>query len=351
MNDTDSNDSNAQQATGGQSAGSGDELPVSRFEVVPSKQANQEELYSFRQAMEPEREEPAPRQSADFSANLLRILLLPVLLAGGALIYFTFPNLFRLHSPAPYIDMGSRQFNPAGLSGRLIVSWEKSASYQLFLDPQSQAQTASFAAVALDPPRQLSVTIRMKNADGLVACQKEVLLPAPASLAPDTNSGDALAPRKTETGDTVQNMPGKDGQIAEIDLTGSLPCSAKAYTTFKSWDFTTDFPSLAEQKDWLLHPKEPGARGRARNHRLSARAEQLATPIEGNDVIVADNPSRGTVETSGGLEFYLGASGMRSRTAEWQVFPAPIHYRCDKTGSCTLTRANSFVTLHARLLQ
>ncbi|MGC9222320.1 MAG: hypothetical protein ACP5E2_00265 [Terracidiphilus sp.] len=351
MNDTDSNDLNAKRAAGDQSAGSGDELPVSRFEVVPSKETNQEDLYSFRQAMEPEREEPANRQSAGFSANLLRILLLPILLAGGAYIYFTFPNLFQLHSPAPNIDMGSRQFDPAGLSGRLIVSWEKSASYQLFVDPQSQAQTAGFAAVALDPPRQLSVTIRLKNADGLVACQKEILLPVPASLAPDANSGDALAPQKTETGDTVQNMPGKDGHIAEIDITGPLPCSAKAYDSFKSWNFTTDFPSLAEQSDWLLHPREPGARGRSRNHRPSARAEKLAAPIEGNDVIVADNPSRGTVETSGGRVFYLGAAGMRNRTAEWQIFPAPIHYRCDKTGSCTLTRTNSLVALHARLLQ
>ncbi len=351
MNDTGSNDSNAQRATGGQSAGSDADLPVSTFEVVPGKQTNQEELYSFRQAMEPEREAPAPRQSAGFSANLLRILLFPLLLAGGALIYFTIPNLFRFHSPAPYIDMGSRQFDPAGLSGRLIVSWEKGASYQLFLDPQDQMQTAGFAAVALDPPRQLSVTIRLKNADGLVACQKEILLPAPASLASDANSDNALAPRKTETGDTVQNMPGKDGQIAEIDLTGSLPCTAKAYTTFKSWNFTTDFPSLAEQSDWLLHPRESGARGRSRTYRHSTRAEQLAAPIEGNDVIVADNPSHGTVETSGGRVFYLGAGTMRSRTAEWQIFPAPIHYRCDKTGSCTLTRANSFVTLHARLLQ
>ncbi len=351
MNDTDSRGSNVRRAAGGQSAGSGDELPVSRFEVVPGKETNQEDLYSFRQVMESEREEPAPRQGAGFSVNLLRILLLPILLAGGAFIYYTFPNLFQLHSPAPYIDMGSRQFDPAGLSGRLIVSWEKSASYQLFLDPQSQTQTAGFAAVAQDPPRQLSVTIRLKNADGLVACQKEILFLASASLAPDANSGDALAPQKTETGDTVQNMPGKDGQIAEIDITGPLPCSAKAYTTFKSWGFTTDFPSLAGQNEWLLHPREPGARRRIRNHRLSIPSEHLAAPIEGNDVIVADNPSRGTVETSSGREFYLGAAGMRNRTAEWQVFPAPIHYRCDKTGSCTLTRTNSLVALHARLLQ
>jgi hypothetical protein len=42
---------------------------------------------------------------------------------------------------------------------------------------------------------------------------------------------------------------------------------------------------------------------------------------------------------------------MRNRTAEWQVFPASIHFRCDKNGSCTLTRANSHVTLQARLLK
>jgi hypothetical protein len=82
-----------------------------------------------------------------------------------------------------------------------------------------------------------------------------------------------------------------------------------------------------------------------------SQIQHLPTPIEGDDVIVADNPSRGTVETSGGRVFFLGVAGMHNRTAEWQVFPASIYFRCDKNGSCVLTRTGSHVSLQARLLK
>ena len=82
---------------------------------------------------------------------------------------------------------------------------------------------------------------------------------------------------------------------------------------------------------------------------FAAGRSTCPSAIEGDDVIVGDNPSRGTVETSGGRVFFLGIAGMRNRSAEWQVFPAPIHFRCDKNGSCVLTRTNSHVSLQARL--
>ncbi len=82
-----------------------------------------------------------------------------------------------------------------------------------------------------------------------------------------------------------------------------------------------------------------------------SQIERLPVPIEGDDVIVADNPSRGTVETSGGRVFFLGVAGMRNRSAEWQVFPASIHFRCDKNGSCVLTRTGAHVSLQAWLMK
>jgi hypothetical protein len=146
-------------------------------------------------------------------------------------------------------------------------------------------------------------------------------------------------------------MTGEDGQVAEIDLTGPLPCPAKAYATFKSWDFFTDFPTLAEQDEWLRHERGLTPKGRGGNDELLQQTQHLPTPIEGDDVIVGDNPSRGTVETSGGRLFYLGVAGMHNRTAEWQVFPASIHFRCEKNGSCVLTRPGSHASVQARLLK
>jgi hypothetical protein len=49
--------------------------------------------------------------------------------------------------------------------------------------------------------------------------------------------------------------------------------------------------------------------------------------------------------------FYLGAAGVRNRSADWQVFPAPVYFRCDKNGFCVLTRSGSHVSLQARLLK
>jgi hypothetical protein len=351
MSDADQHESNLKSAPDDQSAGSGEEPPISKFEVVPTRQTNMPELYTFREALGPSPAELAlPRKKAP-AVPFAGILLVGALLALVAFLIYAVPSLFQPKPPVPYIDMGSQRFDPAGLSGRLIARWQGNASYQLFLDPIDQGQVARFAATALDPPRQLSVTLRFRDADGLVACQKSILLPAPVPHEPGTKFAPSRGQQQTQTGDTAQNMTGEDGQIAEIDLTGPLPCPAKAYTKFKTWDFFTDFPTIAEQDEWLRQERGLDAKAHGGNNELSSQIQRLPTAIEGDDVIVADNPSRGTVETDGGRVFFLGVAGMHNRAIAWQIFPASIHFRCDKNGSCVLTRTNSHVSLQARLLK
>ena len=349
MSDADQYEPNQQSAAGGQS-GSGEEPPISKFEVVPTRPTNLPELYSFREAMAPPPAVPAAKKK-NLPIPVAKILLSLALLAGAVLIVLAVPSWLQPKPPALYIDMGSQRFDPAGLSGRLIARWQGNASYQLFLDPIDQGQVARFAATALDPPRQLSVTLRFRDADGLVACQKSILLPAPVPHEPGTKFAPSRGQQQTQTGDTAQNMTGEDGQIAEIDLTGPLPCPAKAYTKFKTWDFFTDFPTIAEQDEWLRQERGLDAKAHGGNNELSSQIQRLPTAIEGDDVIVADNPSRGTVETDGGRVFFLGVAGMHNRTADLPVFPAPIHFHCEKNGSCLLTRPNSHASLQARLLK
>jgi len=351
MSDADQHEPNRQAASGGQSAGSGQDPPISKFEVVPTRQTNLGELYAFREIMAPPAAAPAPPRKKSLAIPVAKIFMLAAVLAGIALIIVAFPSLFQPKPPVPYIDLGSQSFDPAGLSGRLIARWENGASYQLFLDPMDPEQVGSFAAVAQDPPRQLSVTLRFRDAAGLVACQKQILLPAPVRHAPGAKSAVLQGPQQTQTGDTVQNMTGEGGRIAEIDLTGPLPCPAKAYATFKGWDFFTDFPTPAEQEEWLRHERGLNPKGPGGDGELLPQSQHLPSAIEGDDVIVGDNPSHGTVETGGGRVFFLGVAGMHNRAADWQVFPAPIHFRCDKNGSCVLTRTNSQVSLQARLLK
>jgi hypothetical protein len=350
MSDADQLEPNQGAATGGESAGSGDDPPVSRFEVVPVAESNMGELYSYREAIASRTAELAPRQK-NAPIPVAKILMMLVFVAGAVLLVLAVPSLFQSKPPIPYIDLGSQRFDPAGLTGRLIARWDNGSSYQLFLDPIDPQHAGSFAAVAEDPPRQLSIVLRFRDSDDRVACQKQILLPAPVASAPGADPVPQRGPQRTESGDTVENLTGENGQIAEINLTGPLPCPAKAYVTFKSWEFFTDFPTPGEQEVWLQHEKELNPKNRAGNARLSPPVQRLPIAIEGDDEIVGDNPSRDTVETSGGRVFFLGAAGMHNRTADWPMFPAPVHFHCDKNGSCTLTRPNSHVSLQARLLK
>jgi hypothetical protein len=248
--------------------------------------------------------------------------------------------------------MGNRRFDPAGLGGRLIARWEGSATYQLTIDPLEPQQLDGFRAVAVDPPHALSLVIRINDAAGLVACQKEILLPAPQS-ANDTGHVKVPLPGKTPGEDTVQYVVGEDGKLAEIALSGPLSCPADVYRRFAGWDFTSNFPNLAGQDEWLRHEHtlEEARKPHSHGPEWGAVVQHLPAPIEGDDVITGDNPSRGTVDTSAGRVFLVIRNGAGNRPSEWQVFPAAIHFRCEKSGVCVLSRANARATLQARLLK
>jgi hypothetical protein len=324
--------------------------PVSRFEVVPTRGGAPETLYTYRPP-EPPADQDAAAKAPPMPSKVT--LILGGLLAVAALvaIVFALQSAITPKPPVQYIDLGTQRFDPAGLGGRLIARWEENAEYQLSLDPLDQSFVPGFEAVAQNPPRPLSVTVRLRNAEGLVICQKEILFPPPAPAGAPPDPAHTLQPQKTPSGDTVQNVAGEDGRIAEIAISGGLPCPAKAYSRLTAWDFTTNFPTLAEQADWQKHEAAlaPAAKAKKANG-FAALVQHLPTSIEGDDVIVGDNPSRGTVETSAGRVFLVGTN-LRTRGAEWQEFPAAIHYRCDRNGVCILSRSNSRTTLQARLLK
>ncbi len=337
-----------------ESASSGDhELPFSEYEVVPgAEKADPADLYAFRAALEPPA--PPPPSGPKSAVSGLRVKLLTVAIGLGcaALAAMVILALTKPKPPPPYIDLGAARFDAAGLKGRLVAQWEGSAAYELYLDPFDQDGIPGFEAVAQDPPRQLTLTVRLLDSSGGVACEKLILLPAPAPPGAAPDPAQALAPQITPTGDTAVNVAGDDGKIDEIDLTGGLPCSEKAYRRLAGWDFSTNFPTVQEQQDWIKHEDELAeSRKRHRTRRFAQPFRRLPAPIEGDDVIVGDNPSSRTLSTSGGLVFLVRPGAARNGSAEWQIFPAPIHYRCDKKGFCILTRIRSGTVLPARLLK
>ncbi len=327
--------------------------------LPPAGGASQEDLYGFRAIMN----EPAPVEDPEAAAKEAKskraVAVLPILLilVLGALVVLIVPKLTKSKAPPLYIDLGSRRFDSAGLGARLIARWEGRAAYQLYIDPLDPQQTGGFQAVAVNPPRPVSLVMRLLDSTGAVACQKEITLPTPAPLTAASEPSQALMPMQTADGDMVQNIAGPDGQIAEITVSGGLPCSLTQYQSLAAWEFFTNFPTLDEQDDWLKHQKINEIATARKSHSgagglgFSLRSLHLPAAIDDDDVIVGDNPSQGTIDTQGGRIFLVGVVGMRNRTAEWQVFPAAVHFHCDKNGACVLTRVNSSTTLQARLVK
>ena len=209
-------------------------------------------LYAFRTMIDQSQPEPRARPEKSRSIPVATLALGVAALACAVSLVFVIPMLMKPKPPALYLDMGNRRFDPAGLGGRLIARWEGSATYQLTIDPLEPQELDGFRTVAADPPYPISVVIRLKDAAGLVACQREILLPAPQT-ADDTGRVKVLLQGETPGEDAVQYVVGEDGKLAEIALDGPLSCPAEAYRRFAGWDFTSNFPPLAGQGEWLRH--------------------------------------------------------------------------------------------------
>jgi hypothetical protein len=332
---------------------------VSRYEVVPyGKPPEEGDLYAFRSAMPPPPPPaPPPTPAQQAAANRKHIALMSGIAGLGVLLIVLIVVLFatRQEPYPPFIDLGANSIASAGLGGRLIAKWDGKAEYELRIDPLVPQQIAEFSTMAGNPPRPLSVDIRMKDAFGSPLCEKQILLPFDSAVQADPAQAQPLLPQKTQDGDAIQNVAGSDGRITEIVINGQLLCPLKLYKRLASWDISSTFPSVADQGEWMRH--EEGVEGNLRQRAADARARALIprthalpAPIEGDDVIVYDNPSKGTVETKSGRLFYVGRDGLRRRAPAWQVFPAAIHFRCDTKAACTLTRADASASLAARLV-
>jgi hypothetical protein len=327
------------------------------------------ELFAFRTALaQTMQEEDAKPKKAKPKA--------PALLLGAvavaALLAFVAYGGMTLIKPKPaslYIDLGTQRYDPSGLGGRLIAQWTGSAAYKFTLDPLDASQIPGFQAVVANPPHAITFTIRLKDAQAAVACQKDIVIPAgdqgnsgsqgTQAAIPNGDGSPDLAPRTTPTGDTMQNTSGDGGKIGETVLTGSLPCSLDAYRRIVAWDFSTDFPPLQSQQQWEKHEDAVAATHKGKSGPASPRTnyggytliKSLPAPIEGDNVIVSDNPSRGIVATADGHAFLVGSAILVNPALDWQIFPAQIHYRCEKNAMCMLTRLSSHTAVHANLMK
>ncbi len=71
--------------------------------------------------------------------------------------------------------------------------------------------------------------------------------------------------------------------------------------------------------------------------------------IEGDLKVVDYDATAGTITTDDGRTFVVGSTVAASNAAPWGEYRSNLHYRCNQTGSCTLSRAGA-VAPNARLI-
>jgi hypothetical protein len=260
---------------------------------------------------------------------------------------------YLMAGPTGRYDLGPASSSATGLTGNLKIQWDKKLEYRLTIKPGDPDQQAGFALAVANSPRPLSIEIHLQDSGGFVLCSKQIVLKYDAGngAAPAGSAALPLA-GKTDAGkDIFQNQIGPDGQIAAINSQGDLSCSAEAYEKAANWSFSTNYPSLAEQDEWLKRQQEMEANAerlsaekpaaRAKRMAPKAAARLLPFSIEGDDAIVDFDTSRGVIQTRGRKTFLVDKATAAGADPSWQDYPVSIHYRCDQSSSCTLMHSGA----------
>jgi hypothetical protein len=340
-----------------QSAGS---MSMDRKYVAATKPSD-DELYGFRAAITQSMEQAQAQTRAKAQVSgvnaLMTVALVFVLVAIAAMLIFAGTNLFKSKPESLYLDLGTQRYEPAGLGGRLIVQWTGNAAYKFTVDPLDASHIQGFGTMVANPPHAISFRLVVKDSTDGVACQKDVVIPTGPAPGGTVDHTQAITPRPTPTGDTMQNTADASGRIGETVITGSLPCDLDAYKRIAGWEFFTDFPPLSGQKDWQKHEDAETAKENEKSNPTPRSyggyylVKSIPAPIEGDDEIVSDNPSKGVVSTNSGRAFLFGTSVLTNPALDWQIFPADIHYRCEKNAMCLVTKLNSRSAVHAHLMK
>lgn len=285
----------------------------------------------------------AQKSSSKRASGFLIVLLLGlVAIAGVAVITVTqkqFLTPKASASTADADDMGAGVAQASGLHGHLVTRWEQGkAQYMLKMEPLDPRNAAGFSAVAANPPKPISINIRLLDSAGFALCGKAILLHYP-SLHGVAPSG----------ADVFQNIQAPDGSVEALWAQGNLPCSPDQYRKFDYWDLSTNFPTLAEQ-DVLLGKRPPLTAG---SQDMTATASAHATGIrlkrkpavkgpvstfyvEGDDEISMYEPARALLTDDSGRSFFIPVKSDQAIAATWAANYSHIHFKCDQHANCAL---------------
>ncbi len=214
-------------------------------------------------------------------------------------------------SPTDAKDLGTVDSSAAGLKGHLTTKWDGSLEYSFVIEPDDPARQAAFAMTVSNPPRAASVTIQIKDADGVVMCKQDVLLKFDPRKAAEINKAAAEKPTRKPLGakaaeaiqeeqeteldrqvtaeaerehgkSMFQVNAGASGRIESISSQGEIPCPQSVYESMGYWSFLPDFPTPAEQTAWANHQPQVPVKVEATEASASDASKNGANKNEGN---------------------------------------------------------------------
>lgn len=335
-----------------------------RYDTVPYEVRPEQDLYAFREALgtpiQPPQNvpvvfdaagTPVAQPAAPVEKKNQKVLIALATVGCLVLVIFAVWTLQKGPPPPPYVDLGTSSVANSGLSGDFVARWTDKANYVFYVNPLTADDLAGFAAVAANPPRQIEFNVHLQDATGSTICEKEIVFPfkAPEGGSAVPTQG---PPERSMDGDTISYERGDRGEIVRVEMKGPMVCPVNLYDRIAAWSFTSTYPVRGDQDDWVRNLEKLTARqAAAKKAPAGPLYRLLPAPIDGDDVVVGDNPTRGTVETRAGREFYVGPGGLSTRGQGWGFFPAAIHFHCDVKSNCTLTRAGASAVVSARLMK
>jgi hypothetical protein len=279
---------------------------------------------------QPPEEPPKPARKPIF-------IYAAILAVIGVLVGITFaamPWLFG--NPKGRYDLGTVVSSPDGLNGHLYTRWVGQLEYRLKIEPGDQSQLDGFSLAVSHLPRPVDFYIQLFDSDSKALCGMHILMKYQPVNADEL---------EREHGNNLfQNVYGPSGQIVAINSEGTMPCPGSAWSKAVSWSFISNFPTLDEQNP--LRTPESMPRGLTsheaarKREKLSASQNLAAFSIEGDDAIVDYDLARGIIQTKFGKTFFVRKSG-GAVDSRWQDYPVSIHYKCDRSSTCTLMHAGA----------
>jgi hypothetical protein len=254
-----------------------------------------------------------------------------LIVAAAAVCFIAVRGYKPSAGPAAFQDLGKGISNVTGLKGSLKARWvSNAAQYQLQIEPIDPLESAGFSYVTANPPEPLVLHMKLMDATGYTVCGKDVLFPFNQSSPHEAD--------RERGQDLLQTAVGDDGKVVSLSVQGTLPCTLEQYKQVDYWDFSTNFPTLAEQDELRKRPAELKAKLEAQRRALHDRQKEadLAFYAEGEDQVAAYDTSHNVLRTQLSRKFLVTGQGQQTEASLWANNSVLFRYKCDQHSRCIL---------------